>query len=144
MNTELQKWHHIWLYAKGWYLTSDDIVEDLKVLVGHHSAMDTKFLSTSDIIRVLCDIAIPLMMRDQNIATDRLRGIFLRLIQSYSDPTTRIVRELLSFIAREQVEKDGITLTALGNPDPNLLPLSDHKDSRLGVFREYINTLDLG
>jgi len=50
---------HFYLYAKGWYKRSENIVNDLKVIMEDFSVIDRKYVSESDIKIVLTEVVYP-------------------------------------------------------------------------------------
>ena len=50
-------YRHWYLYAKGHYEESDNKVEDLKIIQSHYSGVDAQYLSLSDVICMMLEIA---------------------------------------------------------------------------------------
>jgi hypothetical protein len=47
---------HLYLYAKEWYKKSDDILQDLKIIVGERSGLYPEHITENDILIVLSEL----------------------------------------------------------------------------------------
>ena len=115
----------IFLYAKGWYKITDQIV-DLKKILGHRSGLDPKHISNSDISLVLLDIVYECIQEKGDPKSN-----FLSFIRGL-DPDNRwmigagkdddyfstLVKSCLSAIRLAAVDD-----LSLKDVDPTILPL---------------------
>lgn len=67
---------HFFLYAKGHYKLSDNLIEDLKKILAHRSCLEIQHITTEDIITVLADIAVDIILSFEKIKYDILSFIF--------------------------------------------------------------------
>ena len=122
---EEQSFRHIWLYAKGWYKRGN-LMEDLRILVGHHTALKLAHVTDSDVLTVLCDIAVPYLVTEGNVVY-RMREFFRDLIQVTQHkkrPLTieDIVIKLLGVLQGVRTKRGDEVIINLGELDFNLLP----------------------
>jgi len=125
MSETLQDWRHIWLYAKGHYARSGDLLSDLKVLVGHHSAIKPEHVTEGDILIVMCEIAHPYLMTGN--AESKLREFLANLIRISQEKKTPlsvadVANRLLVALSLVRTRYGGEEVIKLGEPDYNLLP----------------------
>lgn len=124
MSEQLQDWRHIWLYAKEHYKRGF-MMEDLKILIGHHAALEPKRVSENDILSVMCEIVYP-YFTSGNVEY-KLQTLLKDLILT-SQGTKRpldvgcVVARLLSVIQLVKTRRGGKEIINLGEPDFNLLP----------------------
>lgn len=130
--TETARFRHVWLYAKYQYKRTD-LLEDLKVIIGHETAIPPEQVKIADILTIVCEIAAPLICKQPDPSTAVL-GLLARL-QSKSrthlkgDSSeehlnwTMILEELLGFMTAHPVQDNNDEiLVNLGEPDYSLLP----------------------
>lgn len=121
---------HIYLYAKGHYERSPDILQDLKVLVGQRCGIETEDLTVLDIAEVVLAITMPYLMKSQHQLRNFVLGLDERRyweVARREDPYTfdkALVRRCLSVLSMTTVKgKNGEILIPLDDPDPTILPL---------------------
>lgn len=127
MNDKLYGGRHILLYAKGHYFQSQDLMADLRRLVASYTAQEYAGVTEKDVFTVVCDIAIPLILKNGNpklrieeILTDLLSEARLGNVLNTSD----FVSSLLSFLVQAKVKDGDTVILELGEPDFNILPPS--------------------
>lgn len=119
---------HIYLYAKYHYQVSGDIIDDLKVIIGERCCIDSEHVTKRNIIDVLVSVVLDQILTHCN-AKHRLMDFFDGI-----DPNNvwkvggtveesydlGVIRKCLSVLRLTKVKH----IPNLGDPDPNLLPLS--------------------
>jgi len=116
---------HLFLYAKGWYEHTDTLT-DLKKIVGKIALLDPEYVTERDVLHFLFVCTEPYLSKDfQNrtvqFMTDVSTGYHLGLEMTPIEITLGV----LSMTSREELEDE------LGDPDPNILPLSSGSKKRL-------------
>jgi len=118
---------HIYLYAKGWYEQSNNVIDDLKVILGHRSGLGKEAISRENIVMVLLDITY-----DRLQDTDNVKDQFITFVSDlnpsinwihggnrHDDFYTILINRCLSVLRACVV----IGLN-IGKPDPNILLLT--------------------
>lgn len=129
---------HFVLFAKGhyggrgWSAGEKDMMEKLRVIVGHVSAMDEKYVTMSDVYELVSGTFIKLCVtRRPNRIKPFLRNIFSRannathllyLHKSAAITPVDVIREMLEEIAVLRISDDDFVLD-MGAPDPKLAEL---------------------
>lgn len=133
MKTELNPLRHYYLYAKGWYIKSDDLFADLKQIHAQWCAVSAEHLDRCHVVTKLLELAY---VHIKACSDDRLFVEFVNdihpenmwkicsLVQGKDDDHyARVVRKCLSILcltSKEQFPFD------LGKPDYSILPKSEH------------------
>jgi len=117
---------HVYLYAKGWY-KKNDVIDDLKTILGERSGVEPRHIRKSDIIIVLSNI----VWKDMNAA--RFQTFLANIINEPIFPNRekedipvedRIIEALLRSISLMPVKSNGEVVVNICDPDPELLPLA--------------------
>ena len=125
---EVCDFNHLLLYAKSWYVRSDNEFEDVRKIMAHRAGMEPKFISDGTLwglmIHAFLMYAEP---RDiERFMQDMFKGSLCGFDPSCSlDRAVGIVVGMLSVVKCK--EKDGIVLLNLGEPDPAVLPLTQER-----------------
>jgi len=125
--SELHPGRHFFLYAKLHYQHTD-LLEDARKLVAAYSGSSVEFVSDSDVLDVVCMIALPYLKSPT--PQEAFQGVLRRLIsrtQSESRPPTvaDVVWEMFAVLQNVRVYEGGKEVIFLGNSDPNILPLPE-------------------
>jgi hypothetical protein len=119
---------HLYLYAKGWYRRSDNIIDDLKVIVGKIICVYPEHVDVGNILYWLTK-----EIYKQTNSYDK----FFNLISAFfpensylykdeqmmcNDGIDITIRKCLSIMSLTSIDKIDILL---GKPDKELLPLTD-------------------
>ena len=120
---------HIYLYAKGWYKKSDNVMDDLKTLISYRSGIDGLHITKGDVFTVLLGITYKQMMEDGMTQTQFMNFVeglnpsanWLNGGNRHDDFNTVLINQCLSVL--RFVKMDAKTTTP---PDPNILPLSNN------------------
>ncbi len=105
---------HFYLYAKGWYLETKDVEDDLKVILGRYCGMSSNSLSSSDITHKLLSLV------ERHITSEYdFKQFALRVFDTKGD-VGAFIRECITILALVRNMDLGFIL---GDPDPTLLPL---------------------
>ncbi len=124
---------HIWLYAKDWYMKDDDPWKDLRKIVSKEVAMQEEAVTEGNVFDVVIDVALIAIQQSGNV-DHTLRSIFSSLFSRnkyhredpFHEPEDYVLLELLSVIRLAKIiDDDGKVLINLGEPDPDILPLSE-------------------
>ena len=124
---------HVWLYAKDWYVKDEDLWKDLRKIVSREVAMQEENVTDGNIIDVVIGVALFALKQSGNV-DHTLRCVFSSLFSgikhhmedSFHEPEEYILLELLSVIRlAKTTDDDGEVLINIGEPDPDLLPLSE-------------------
>ena len=129
---EYQDGRHIWLYAKGWYRWSDDLMADLRILVGHHTGIELKYLSDEEVFWAIMAIAVP-HIKPSNVVSRVGFGfeniLYDLVIRSQTElrPITYadVLDRLLLALSSVKVRHGHRVLINLGEPDYTLLPKNE-------------------
>jgi hypothetical protein len=121
---------HFYLYAKGFYEKSEDILSDLKKITQAFSWTPASSISDSDLVIVLgeevfknfhnhCDFISFL----NEASPTSVRNVIMNPGEEISY-TERIVRQMLIALHNTKIrDKDGYLIINLGEPDPEILPV---------------------
>jgi hypothetical protein len=103
---------HIYLYAKGWYETTDPI-DDLKTILAKRSNLKKEWVSLSDIQGKLIDIVFDVFEKE---------GLNRSWFRSFVVDCSKedIVTACIAVIQNSRTRAFGVDL---GDPDPNVLPI---------------------
>ena len=58
MTTEEVSFPHVYLYAKGWYTKSGDMLADLREIISREVSVEPKYISDREIFRIVIDLAV--------------------------------------------------------------------------------------
>jgi len=104
---------HFYLYARGWYKKSENVVDDLKVLAGHYSGIMPKYITMTDIMFHLTHLAFIEVNRSGNP-----EYFFHRLVlQAGSENSIQACLNLLRYVE--------VTELNIGKPDYSILPKNE-------------------
>jgi hypothetical protein len=125
---------HLYLYAKGHY-EKNDVVEDLKIIVGQICGIDPKHLSTNDVARFVIKYAFQHMneqfadpltaFRDflVDIPPEHCSRVGYYLKGKPYDFDIAVIHKCLSVLCMVDVRKGDKIVLELDVPDPAILPL---------------------
>jgi hypothetical protein len=126
---------HILLYAKGWYKKTD-IIEDMKILVAQRYFWNKEDCTIDNIVSCCINLIYRycILNQPEHIACYNFHNIFEDLkpdniwkcgyaSRSYTY-NEAIIRKTLSMLSIVSVQKDGIKLIELDEPDEKILPLN--------------------
>ncbi len=125
MGNDLLLGRHFFLYAKGHYRRRD-VLEDVRALVADYTAMSSVQVSDNDVVTVLCDIAIPYLLK----SADPVRAI-RKAICDLVETSRReckvldardVVSAMLVILGWARVREGEEEILHLGEPDFTLLP----------------------
>lgn len=111
---KLNPYRHYYLYAKGWYKKSKNIINDLKKIQSNYSGVAPEYLTIDDIITVINEIIYPIIKTSEYS--------FNRLISVTINSTHK--DKLLAYIKACLQEIESTNLTQFGNlglPDGSIL-----------------------
>jgi hypothetical protein len=131
---------HIYLYAKGHYQRKN-VIEDLKILLGHICGYSPELLSKNDVCHYLTKIAFqhlndqfgdPLtafrdFVFDLNPEKCWKVGYWWKKGNTVLEPydfETAVIHKCLSIIGMTNVKEGGKVFLELDEPNPDLLPLT--------------------
>lgn len=128
---------HIILYAKNHYKRTD-IIEDLRILVGHRNYCDPKFITKSDVFHVILDITLPhILYHGEQKPENVLREFFIDLYpvnrfkfgsNEDEDYFLALIRKCLSYLRNTKIcRSDGSMIMELDDPDYTILPKRPEK-----------------
>lgn len=134
---ELNNHRHFYLYAKGHYKTTETLT-DLKVIQGHWAGIDPEHLTKRDVAHMLLEIARPHIIKNELSFRDFVKYLdpaylwsfpaFVKEVGENYDYQGAIIHCCLSFLQGARVDEiDG----ELGEPDPQILPISEARLKRL-------------
>ena len=128
---KLQPFRHLYLYAKGRYVTSDDVLDDLYTLLSNETMIDVEDMGIGDVFAILAQVCYPHLT---NYNFGKLIFGINELTAEYimSKGTTsvkdRTIESMLSIVRQVPVLDDKKNaIMNLGEADPNILPLKDVK-----------------
>jgi hypothetical protein len=101
---------HLYLYARGWYEQSENVIDDLKIICGNYSAIFPQYVTRTDIMHHLTHLALFEINRSGNPQYH-----FLQFVKATEERGA--ISACLN--ALRFVEVDGLNL---GNPDYTILP----------------------
>lgn len=117
---ELDEYRHFILYAKGHYARSSNCMDDLRTIQADYSGVRTEYLSDGMVYSMISDIFL------KYCPQRRVAEIFdemFRWLRSVSRKD--MVQLMLGKLSVVPVMKDGEKILHLGDPDPQVLPLSE-------------------
>ena len=129
---------HIFLYAKGHY-EKDDLIQDMKRIVGEMVNIESKYMCVGDIVQVLLNVVHPYIRSSHdfiNFVLDLQASRYWKLttgsdweLVASNDPYTfekATIRKCLSILMMIKVHDyaTGETFVELDDQDPSILPLS--------------------
>ena len=110
---------HFYLYAKNWYIKTDNVIEDLKHIVGYRSGIDAEYITTEDVIRVLT-MATKIHADFEGFIIDLFNN---QRFYPDNDMNTNLVNAMLSILFCVKASEMPFEI---GKPDPKILPLNDN------------------
>lgn len=137
---KMNSYRHFYLYAKHWYKRTD-VVEDLKLLIQERSLIDPVHLSVRDVIDNLEGLAWNYITKSGNPPHFFREFVFDMFPDNRwkhggdkeDSQEVTLIKKILSMMSIEQVKNiDG----ALGEPDPNILPLLEGALDRIREMKE--------
>jgi len=133
--------NHIYLYAKNHYERTD-LLEDLKVIIGHTYLLDPVFVTKTDVARILLQLTHEYIVQDERSFFDFIKRInpsnldWYHKMQGVEPPEydfeLSLIQTCLSTLSLLQVRRtkdDGTweEIINIGEADPEILPYSqDH------------------
>jgi hypothetical protein len=123
---------HIFLYAKGWY-EKNDIIKDMKVIMGMRCGIDPIHISKENIITILTRIIWD-YIRHLHQFEDFVFDLHPGNAWKFGDPrkekdfNERLIRKCLSILSLQKVVNIPFEL---GEADPTILPLSELTKKRM-------------
>lgn len=125
----LHPYRHLYLYTKGHY-KQDDVIEDLKKILGKIMGINATLIRTKDIVRVLATITYPDISKSESS--------FLNFISHLNSSQTDVEFSLISYffsilsmtLVRETMPDGSVKVLDLGEPDFDILPAPDHHKAR--------------
>lgn len=114
---------HIYLYAKGHY-AKNDIIDDLKIIMGHRSMISPENIQMDDIWNVISSLTFKHIVESGN-PENSFQQFVLKLMPwdnkiIYNEFWKNLFSSCLSILRFVRVEN-----LDLGKADSNILPLSD-------------------
>lgn len=123
MGNDLLCERHFFFYAKGHYLQRD-MLEDVRALVANYVAMLPVHVTDNDVVSVLCDVAIPYLLKSSN-PVEKVRKLICGFVETSQRgnflTVTDIVSEMLAILRSVSVRVNGKEVIRLGEPDYTLL-----------------------
>ena len=136
---KLERWRHLYLYAK-YHYERTDIVDDLKTIIAKECLLDKSGVSSAGVVSVLADAAWKHINTErefkelmERISPDSMEMRCRRLLQDGTpyDYYTATINALLGVLSMVKVYSNDEMLINLGEPDFTLLPESkSSKDFR--------------
>lgn len=132
----MNEYRHFYLYAKHHYKHSDDIIEDLKHILGQYVGSDIKYLHATDIANKLLEITGPHIRESQHHLEAFISDIFHQADlyrgklfgPQMPVETVDLIRAMLSILEFTCVYDDQKkVILELGEPDPKVLPIAEKK-----------------
>ena len=131
-------YNHLILYAKGWYQRSSDVIGDVKKILGHRCAIDSEHMSNRDVWEQLVDVFLQYCKSEYDIrwllldifkpqANEKGPLVFWTNTASFE----RVIHLILGHLGNVTVIEAGLEILHLGEPDPNILPLSKEAKKKL-------------
>ena len=124
---------HLLLYAKGWYQRGN-VIEDVKKILGHRCGIDPKHMPNRDVWEQLVSAFLEYCDDECEIG-----GLLLEMFRPlagegeplsfWSDLSTfeRMIHLILMRLGNVKIiGAEGKAILCLGEPDPNILPLSEN------------------
>lgn len=131
-------YNHLILYAKGWYQRGDDVVKDVKKILGHRCAIDPEYISNRDVWEQLVDVFLKYCKSEYGIrcllldvfkpqAKEQGPLVFWTNTASFEG----VIHLILDHLVDITVMEAGVEILHLGEPDPDILPLSRQAKKKL-------------
>ncbi len=125
-------YNHLLLYAKHWYKRGD-VLEDVRTIFAKRAGIDREFISNPDVWHQLVHVAF------KYLPPQELEDLFTRTFSSllrFEGTTTvfEMIPKVLSKLAILPVYgKNDELILNIGDPTPNILPLSYSAEIHLDV-----------
>lgn len=134
---ELNNHRHFYLYAKGHYKTTETLT-DLKVIQGHWSGVDPKYLMKRDVAHLMITIAYPHATKTEFAFREFMKYLdpnymwafpaSVKEVRENYDYMTAVIHSCISVLQLTTVDEID---SDLGDPDPQILPISEARLKRL-------------
>jgi len=118
---------HLFLYAKFWY-ERKTLVEDLKVIFGKYSGIEPKYIGKETIIMNLTEVVGTIWKNKYPDPSTSLRHLLTHIIDYSEHGSDQFDAMIIALLNEFHVTVDEIKKYfggILGDPDPDVLPLSD-------------------
>ena len=120
---------HFYLYAKGHYKRSEDLLDDLKHIAAAYCGMSVEQYRDSDLI-ILLGKEVFQYIKNENVFIDMLKELHPDSLRSNffmeGEPyIIRLMAQFLKFLVFAKIRDGDHVIINLGEADPEILPLSE-------------------